>query len=160
MNPNEALITKFYTAFQQRDYKTMQTCYADKATFNDPVFTNLNGAQVKAMWEMLCRRSADDFKLDFKNIKSDGSTAAAQWTAGYTFTATGRKVVNRIRAKFVIENGLIIKHTDHFNFYTWARQAFGFTGALLGWTLMFKTKVMQTAAGNLDKFMQKISTTE
>jgi ketosteroid isomerase-like protein len=156
MNPNETLITKFYTAFQQRDYKTMQACYADDATFSDPVFTDLDSRQVKAMWEMLCRRSADDFRLEFKNIKTDGNNATAQWTAWYTFTATGRKVVNRIKADFVIDNGRIIRHTDHFSFYTWARQAFGFTAVLLGWTIMFKKKVRLTALGNLEKFMEKM----
>jgi ketosteroid isomerase-like protein len=156
MNPNETLIARFYTAFQQKDYKTMQACYGDNASFSDSVFVDLDGPQVKAMWEMLCRRSADDFRLEFKNIKSDGNTATAQWTAWYTFTATGRKVVNRIKADFVIKDGLIIKHTDHFSFYTWARQAFGFTAMLLGWTIMFKSKVRLTALSNLEKFMEKM----
>jgi len=157
MNPNEALLTKFYTAFQQKDYKTMQDCYADTATFNDAIFTNLNTAQVKAMWEMLCKRSAADFKLEFKNIKSEGNTVTAQWTAHYTFTATGRKVVNRIKANFVVGDGKIIEHTDRFSFYKWARQAFGFTAVLLGWTITFKKRVRQTALNNLKKFMEKMA---
>ncbi|MBW4890292.1 nuclear transport factor 2 family protein [Mucilaginibacter sp. HMF5004] len=132
MNTNEDLITKFYTAFQQKDYATMQACYADNATFSDSIFIGLNATQVKAMWEMLCKSSAADFKLEFKNIKSDDDTATAQWTAWYTFSATSRKVVNRIKASFVIEDGKIVQHADHFSFYTWARQAFGLTAVLLG----------------------------
>ena len=56
---NQQLITTFYSAFQKKDYKTMQNCYADNATFSDPVFVNLNATEVKAMWEMLCIRGTD-----------------------------------------------------------------------------------------------------
>ncbi len=49
------LIIKFYTAFQQRDYKTMQDCYHEEAVFLDPVFEDLNATEVKYMWEMLCK---------------------------------------------------------------------------------------------------------
>lgn len=37
----------------------MKNCYAEKATFNDPVFQNLNATQVRAMWEMFCVKSKD-----------------------------------------------------------------------------------------------------
>jgi|GEM_PF-4737977 len=57
MNGNEALINRFYTAFQQLDYKTMQDCYQDDAVFSDPVFGLLQGREVKAMWEMLCKNA-------------------------------------------------------------------------------------------------------
>jgi len=80
MNSNEELIHKFYSAFQQRDYKTMQECYGDSATFGDPVFQNLNSAQVKAMWEMLCK-NAKDFKLEFTNVIANERTGHAEWTA-------------------------------------------------------------------------------
>lgn len=156
MTPNEALITQFYTAFQQKDYQTMQACYADNATFSDPVFTELDAAHVKAMWEMLCKRSGADFKLEFKNMRSSGNLVSIRWTAWYTFSATGRKVINHVKGGFVIENGKIVKHVDQFNFYTWARQAFGITAMLLGWTILFKSRVRLTAHGNLEKFMEKM----
>jgi len=160
MNTNEALITRFYTAFQKKDYTTMQQCYADKATFSDPVFTDLDAMQVKAMWEMLCKRSSADFRLEFKNIHSAGNLVSLRWTAWYTFTATGRKVVNHVKGGFVIEDGKILKHIDQFSFYRWARQAFGITAALFGWTIMFKEKVRLTALSNLEKFMEKMKVVE
>ena len=52
MNQNTALLEQFYSAFQQRDYKTMQTCYADNAVFNDPAFVNLDAMHVRNMWEI------------------------------------------------------------------------------------------------------------
>jgi ketosteroid isomerase-like protein len=151
---NEQLLTTFYTAFQQRDYKTMQACYANDATFSDEVFVNLNATEVKAMWEMLCLRGKD-LQLDFSNIKVNAQTGSAQWKATYSFSKTNRKVVNRIKAEFTFENGKIKRHTDHFNFYSWTRQAIGLPGLLFGWTKAFKEKVRSQARKGLADFMNK-----
>lgn len=151
---NEQLIHTFYTAFAQKDYATMQQCYADNAVFSDEAFVNLNSEQVKAMWEMLCKRGKD-MKLLYSDVVATENGGSAKWEATYTLSSTGRKVVNRIQAQFVIENGKIVKHTDSFNFYTWAKQAFGFTGVLLGGTSFFKNKVRKGAMQNLNAFMKK-----
>ncbi|RWU07355.1 nuclear transport factor 2 family protein [Pedobacter chitinilyticus] len=156
MTPNEALIHQFYTAFQQKDVKTMQNSYDDQAIFNDAVFINLDAQEVRAMWQMLLSRS-EDMKLSFGKVKEDGDKVTAYWEAHYTFTATGKKVVNKIDAEFEIKDGKIIRHTDTFNFYKWARQAFGSGGLLLGWTNVFKEKVRQTAKKKLDDYMQKLN---
>jgi len=154
MSPNQQLITNFYTAFQKKDYKTMQSCYADNATFSDPVFENLNAAEAKAMWQMLITRGKD-LQLEFKNVEANDSTGSAEWVATYTFSATGNKVVNKIKANFVFENGKIVQHKDSFDFYTWAKQALGLKGLLLGWTSFLHNKVKQGAKSNLIKFMSK-----
>ena len=154
MNENELLIQKFYTCFQNKDYKGMQDCYADNATFNDSVFKNLNSSQVKAMWQMLIS-SSKDMRLEFKDIKATKKNGTAHWDAFYTFSKTGKKVINRIDASFTFENGKILSHTDHFNFYTWAKQALGISGILLGWTGFLKNKVRKTAMESLTKFMNQ-----
>jgi ketosteroid isomerase-like protein len=152
---NQQLITTFYTAFQKKDYKTMQNCYADNATFSDPVFVNLNATEVRAMWEMLCIRGKD-LELTFKNVTATaGNQASAEWEAHYTFSASNRKVVNVITAEFLIENGKIVKHVDTFNFYKWSKQALGTGGLLLGWTHFLKKKVRQGAMKSLTDFMGK-----
>lgn len=130
----------------------MQACYADNAIFSDAIFKNLNAAQVKAMWEMLILKGKD-LRLEFSEISANETTGKAHWDAYYTFSASGKKVINRIDASFEIENGKIIKHVDHFNFYTWAKQALGITGILLGWTRFLKNKIQATALSNLTKFM-------
>ncbi len=117
MTSNEQVITTFYTAFQKGDYKTMQACYAANAVFNDAVFTNLNATEVRAMWEMLCKKGKD-LQLTFSNIKTTEKTGSAEWTATYSFSKTNKKVVNHIKATFEFENGKIINHTDTFDFYT------------------------------------------
>lgn len=154
MHPNEQLITRFYAAFQQKDYKTMQECYADDATFSDAVFQNLDAKQVRAMWQMLVS-TGKDLQLEFKNVSVDDTKGSAEWIATYTFSKTGNKVENRIKANFTFKNGKIATHTDDFSFYRWARQALGRQGLFLGWLPSVKNKIRETAQGNLKLFMKR-----
>jgi ketosteroid isomerase-like protein len=155
MTANEQVIHQFYTAFQQKNIAEMQAAYAENATFNDPVFSLLDAEQVRAMWQMLLTRS-NDLNLSFGDVKEyENNRVTVYWQANYTFTATGRKVRNKVNAQFELADGKIIAHTDAFNFYRWAKQAFGGGGFLLGWTKLFQEKVRQTAMKKLEAFMQK-----
>jgi len=155
MNANEALISRFYTAFQQLDYATMQDCYSDNPVFSDPVFGLLQGQEVKAMWEMLCK-NAKNFSLVFSNIQLlDEEYATCNWTASYTFSKTGKPVINNVKAHMRIENGKITEHTDKFDLWKWSRQALGVPGILLGWSNFIQGKVHKNAKGSLEKFMTK-----
>ncbi|MHA4893608.1 nuclear transport factor 2 family protein [Pedobacter sp. PWIIR3] len=152
MNANENLINKFYTAFKNKDWAMMQTCYADDATFTDAVFNNLNALEVRKMWEMLVK-NGKDMELIFKDVWADDDKGGAYWEATYTFSRTGNTVVNKINASFTFKDGKITSHRDAFDFYSWAKQAFGITGLLMGWTPYFKRKIRKVAADNLAKFM-------
>lgn len=154
MNANQELITKFYTAFKNKDVAVMQDCYSDQATFSDPVFTDLNAAQVRAMWAMLIK-SGKDMRVEFSAVKATENGATAHWDAHYTFSATGRKVWNQVDAQFIIENGKIIQHRDQFDFYTWSKQSLRLTGKLLGWTSFLRNKVKKQASDKLAAYMSK-----
>jgi ketosteroid isomerase-like protein len=155
MNDNQQLIETFYTAFQKLDYKTMNDCYSEDIVFSDPVFLVLKGDEAKAMWEMLCK-NAKDFSLTFSDIELlDEEYATCRWTATYTFSKTGKRVVNKIKAYMKIKDGKIIEHSDAFRLSTWAAQALGWKGALLGWTGFMKRGVQKNARKNLQKFMEK-----
>ncbi|MEI2757691.1 MAG: nuclear transport factor 2 family protein [Chitinophagaceae bacterium] len=68
------------------------------------------GEEVRAMWKMLCQ-NAKDFSLSFSNIQHlDDEYATCQWTASYTFSKTGRRVVNNIKAYMRFADGKIIEH--------------------------------------------------
>ena len=151
---NDALIREFYAAFDERDGERMAACYAPGAHFSDPVFTDLNGDEPGAMWRMLTGR-ADDLRVELLEHEADGDRGTARWKAHYTFTQTGRPVVNDVRAKFRFADGLIADHVDEFGFHRWARQALGPPGLLLGWTPIVRSATRKKARAGLDEFMAK-----
>ncbi len=154
MNSNKQVIEQFYTAFQQLDYKSMQACYSDDIVFSDPVFLLLKGPEAKSMWEMLCK-NARDFSLQYSDIELiDQEYATCSWTATYTFSRTGRRVVNNIKAFMRFKDGKIIEHSDGFRLSTWAAQALGWKGVLFGWTGFMKRGIQKNARRNLAYFMQ------
>lgn len=155
MQTNADIIAKFYTAFQQLDHATMNSCYSDDIVFSDPAFGLLRGDEVKCMWEMLCR-NAKDFTLAYSNIQLlDEEYATCNWTASYTFSKTGRRVVNNIKAFLRLKDGKIIEHSDAFKLSKWASQALGWKGALFGWMGWMKRKIQKNARANLVAFMKK-----
>lgn len=156
MHPNAKILQTFYTAFQQRDFQTMQSCYHDKATFSDPAFIDLNAKEVKAMWHMLCK-NAKSLTIKFKELQANDTEGSIIWEAYYPFSATGRNVHNVISAKFKFKDGKIIEHRDSFDFWKWTRMALGAIGIFLGWSPFLQNKVRTTARKNLAKFIQENS---
>jgi ketosteroid isomerase-like protein len=155
MDNNQQLIDRFYSAFQKLDYSTMNSCYSDDIVFSDPVFLLLRGDEVRSMWEMLCK-NAKDFSLTYGNIQSvDEEYYTCEWTATYTFSKTGNRVVNRIKAFMRLKDGKIIEHSDGFRLSTWIGQALGWKGRMFGWMGWMKRKVQKGARENLRKFMEK-----
>jgi ketosteroid isomerase-like protein len=152
MHPNAALIERFYTCFAARDAAGMRACYHPEVVFSDPVFTELRGAEAGAMWAMLLERGKD-LQVSHSGVQADGLHGRAHWDARYTFGQTGRKVLNRIDAEFEFRDGLIARHVDRFPFWTWARQALGPAGLLLGWAPPLRRKVQAGARAGLDKYL-------
>ncbi len=145
-------IDHFYTSFQKKDWKSMQTLYHDDATFSDPVFQNLTSKEVKAMWHMLITASKD-LELTFSNVSGDNSKGSCRWDAFYSFSRTGRKVHNIITANFVFRDGKIASHLDSFDLWKWSGMALGWSGKLLGWSPLIKNKIRDMARKNLTKFI-------
>ena len=151
---NEAVIERFYGAFAQRDGAAMAACYAPDVHFSDPVFTDLQGPEAGAMWRMLTERGTD-LRVELLEHSADGDSGSARWRALYTFTETGRSVVNDVRATLRFGDGLIAEHVDDFDFHRWARQALGPSGLLLGWTPLLRSAVRRKARAGLDEFMAR-----
>jgi ketosteroid isomerase-like protein len=150
---NAALIAAFYAAFQQRDHGRMAGCYAPDATFTDPVFGQLTGWRIGAMWRMLCER-ATDLAISVSGIDADAERGSAHWEARYPFSGTGRRVHNRIDAFFHFRDGHFARHDDKFSLYTWAGQALGWRGVLLGWSPPVQNAIRRRAADGLDNFIR------
>lgn len=98
---------------------------------------------------------ADDLRVELLEREADAERGSARWRAHYTFTQTGRQVVNDVHASFRFADGKIVEHTDEFDFHRWARQALGPTGLLLGWTPLLRSSVRRRARGGLDEFMAR-----
>jgi ketosteroid isomerase-like protein len=139
------VIESFYSGFAERDADRMEACYHPEVRFSDPVFTDLRGVDVMRMWKMLLSRS-DDLEIVLGERSAEGDTGSAHWTANYTFSRTGRRVVNEIDAHFAFSEGLIIRHEDSFDFWKWSRMALGAPGYLLGWSPILKKKVRAQSA--------------
>jgi ketosteroid isomerase-like protein len=155
MDDNKKIIERFYSAFQKLDHQTMNACYSDDIIFSDPVFLTLKGDEVKSMWEMLCR-NAKDFSLTFSDIELlDDEYATCKWVAKYTFSKTGNKVTNNIKAFMRLKDGKIIEHSDAFRLSTWIGQALGWKGVWFGWTGFMKRAVQRSARRSLETFMEK-----
>jgi ketosteroid isomerase-like protein len=140
--PNTALIERFYTAFQHLDAEAMAACYAPDILFQDPAFGVLRGKEAGDMWRMLLGRAI-------------GQVASARAVARYTYSATGRPVVNEIHARFAIRDGLIAEHTDVFDLWRWSRQALGASGWLLGWTPQMQHAIQSRARRTLNDYRLK-----
>ena len=150
--PNGALIERFYAAFAQRDGLGMAACYAPNVPCRDPVFGDLEGPEARAMWRMLAA-TARDFRLELLEHGAEATTGTAHWLAHYTFSQTGRPVVNDVQAAFRFADGLIVDHVDSFDFARWAGQALGPRGRFLGWTPFLRSAVRRRARTNLERFV-------
>jgi len=154
MHPHETLVREFYAAFARHDAEAMARCYHPDVLFSDAVFLRLQGEEAADMWRMLLAR-ATDLAVTLESASGDAQGARASWTARYTFSRTGRPVVNRVEAMFGFRDGLISRHYDRFSFYGWARQALGPVGAALGWFGPFKWKVRVDARRALERYRMR-----
>ena len=151
LHPHETLIREFYARFAARDAEGMARCYHAEVAFSDPVFPMLRGEEAGDMWRMLLSR-ATDLAVTLDEASADADGGWARCTARYTFTRTGRPVVNRIRGMFAFRDGLIVRHYDRFPFWRWASQALGPAGVALGWLPPLRWNVRKDAARSLAVF--------
>ncbi len=151
---NAELIERLYAALDERDGETMAACYLPQGRFRDPAFGELTGEQAGDMWRLLTGRS-EDLSVELVEHEAADSQGSAHWIARYTFTPTGRKVTNDIRASFVFAEGRIAEHRDRFSFFRWSRQALGPLGALLGWSPLLRWAVRRRARRDLARFQAR-----
>jgi ketosteroid isomerase-like protein len=150
---SEATIHALYAALDRHDGEAAAACYTDDAVFEDPAFGRLTGGAVRDMWRMLAERSADlAVTLGDHGVAADGRTGWAHWSATYTFTDTGRKVLNEIDARYTFADGLISEQVDAFPLRRWGAQALGTRGAVLGLTPLLSRGVQKQARANLDRY--------
>ncbi|MFC4056947.1 nuclear transport factor 2 family protein [Planomonospora corallina] len=147
-----ALIRTFYDALARRDLAAMEGCYHPEVTFGDPIFPEVEGRdRIMAMWRVQLGHGAD-LDLTLRAVTALPHAVTASWNAGYTFTATGRRVVHQVDSLFRFEGGLIIRHHDEFDFKRWSKMALGRpVGLVVGWTPAFRTRIRDRARQGLER---------
>jgi ketosteroid isomerase-like protein len=153
---NKSIAEAFYQAFQEKDADRMISFYDEKIVFEDPAFGQLKGREAKMMWKMLCS-SANDLTISYEIVAAEGDRVDVNWEAKYTFSKSGRKVHNKIKASLFFKEALIVEHIDKFSLYRWASQALGLQGYLLAWTGFFKKKLNQQTSAMLHKYMKQLN---
>ena len=156
-----ALVTRFYEALDAQDGETMGSFYDADATFWDPVFHSLTGAEPAAMWRMLTRRRepATPFSVrtgDFAVEEGESEwRVTGVWVANYVYE--GRPVENHVQATIAVAKatGLFLHHRDEFDLHKWCSQALGLVGWLLGWTSFMQNKVHAQVRRSLSRFMER-----
>lgn len=154
------VVEAFYAAFARRDGAAMGALYHPEASFSDPVFGSLRGAQIGAMWTMLCE-SAPDLVVTPSGVKAGAAAegaatpVTAHWDATYTFPATRMPVRNSVDARLEVRDGKIVSHVDDFDFYRWSRQALGVVGWLFGWTSFFKNRMTAASRAQLESWQEQ-----
>jgi len=141
-------IQRLYQALNEHDGDTAAACYTDDAVFRDPAFGRLTGGAVKDMWRMLCQRS-HDLQVVLIDSGAEGADGWARWSASYTFSDTGRSVVNVIRSRFRFRGDLIAEQVDTFSLRRWGGQALGRRATLMGTTPLLGYAVRRKARRQL-----------
>src|SRR3954453_2191459 len=105
------------------------------------------------MWRLLTSR-APDLSVELRSHDADEDSGSANWVATYTFTSTGRPVVNDVQATFQFDGGLIVDHVDEFDFGGGASQAFGkAAGNAVALLPPLRARARRTASEQLAEFM-------
>jgi hypothetical protein len=122
MHDNERLIAGLFEALNKHDHIAIAKYYAENAYFEDIAFNLRGRKEIHAMWHLIC---ATDISVTVEALSASGSSGKVTVIEKYTFTDTGRPVVNKIEGRFVFRDGLIMEHHDTCDPLAWARQAFG-----------------------------------
>ena len=155
MSPNETTIHQFFEALEKRDYKTLLACYSNNAVYHNQVMGLLDIDTTKAMWQLLCT-GLPSLKTSYSNIQElDEEYATCLWEEQYI--NNGKLIAKKNKAYLRFENGLIIEHTDGFNFYDWCKQTKGVVGWLFGWSTFMQKGIQKKARTGLINYMNTLN---
>lgn len=132
------LLSRFYTAFANRDYETMASLYHPEAKFNDAIFKDLNYKQTTAMWHMILS-GAQDLNMTFEIQQATEFSGKVKWVADYNypgFFGIQNAVHNVSLGEIQIKDGKIFRHTDRYNLTKWISMALGVPTMLADSTIM------------------------
>lgn len=130
----EALVRRYYDAFNRGDTEGMLDCLADDVVHDVNQGVRRPG---KAAFRAFCGHMARCYKEELKNIavmtSSDGRRAAAEFNVEGTYIATdeglpeasGQAYVLPAGTFFAVDQGLITRVTTYYNLTDWLVQVTG-----------------------------------
>ena len=130
----EALVRRYYDAFNRGDTEGMLACLADDVVHDVNQGVRRPG---KAAFRAFCGHMARCYKEELKNIavmtSSDGRRAAAEFNVEGTYIATdeglpeasGQAYVLPAGTFFAVDQGLITRVTTYYNLTDWLVQVTG-----------------------------------
>ena len=154
MTEYQLLIEKFFSCMRERDYRGMAQCYHPDVRFSDPLFPELQGREVAALWHMLCFQMRD-LEINVKFVKSPERKVYCRWEAFYTPPGSTRRVHHVVDSEFEFREGRIYRHRDRFDFKLWSKQALGWLGTWLGWASLTQSVVQNRSVSKLKDFIRK-----
>ena len=146
------VIRRLYAALAGRDPDGMAACYAPGARFTSPLYPDLRGPEVAAMWRLFCDQ-ARGLEVHVHDVDGGRGFGSAQWLLRYEHGPTGRKVECRGEGRFALRDGLVTDHADLYDLHSWMAQALGWKGRLMGWTRPLEKRVQREARRSLDDLM-------
>jgi ketosteroid isomerase-like protein len=128
MTPDEETVRRLYESVKRGDAAAATECYCDDASYRDIAFDLKGKSDIAAMWRLVCSRGV---KVDYGNIRTEGSEVKGHWVFNYRFHDTN-PVNNPMDSTFIFRDGKILVHHDSASRWNWARQALGIPkGALV-----------------------------
>lgn len=154
---NRDVVNAFLTAYQQHDFRAMHRCLDPDVEFHDLAFESIKGADVRAMWQWFCVRTATRKNpVDvpgFQIMRADGDTVVAEYWVRYE-PGEGKHVNYIIHSEFTVRNGLICRQVDEpvISNLEFGRMAMGVPLCLLALTPFFKPAIRGKMRKKLDDF--------
>ena len=149
MDQNEQTIIHFLDSFSKRDFEEMNRMYSDDIVFFDPKVGLLREGIAKKLWKYQYE-NVNNFSFSFGEvIQVDEEYYTCENIILYRHPQTKRKIKDKRKSYFRMENGKIVEQSDAFKFYAWNRQAFGIMGWVLGWSTFFQKRVKNNILSSL-----------
>ncbi len=149
METNSTIVKNLFQFLQENKYHDVVKLYAKDAFFTDDVFNLSCSDSIVLMWQYLAFIFTD-LHIKVVRIIETQDGAVVDWESFYQLR--GKKIHNKLRSHFIIENGRILRQTDQFSFYRIARQTSGLKGWLLGWLPSVKKTMQNRLLSGFDQF--------
>jgi hypothetical protein len=157
---NAATVETFFRSYLKRDFVGMQACLDEAVRFSDYAFEDIQGSQVRAMWQWYCTRMPPIAMMGYKILREEGDQVIARYRIRYFFQldekSQPRTMDYVIGSTFTLAGGKILEQKDWFydlSEFEFAKRLVGLPKALLAYTPVLRKLIGKKMAERLADFM-------